>query len=73
MAKSRRKPKCTVVFTVSSRGPNAVLMWKGRSLNAMNYPRGHVITAQEKAVARKRLLKGCAEMVRDVQRAYRRG
>jgi hypothetical protein len=73
MAKSKRKPKCTVVFTTSSRGPNAVLFWKGHSLNAINYPKNHAITAKEKASARKTLMRGCAEMVRDVKRAHRQG
>lgn len=73
MPKRRKKPACTVVFTTTSRGPDAVLLWKGRSLNAMNYPKGHVITASEKRVARKRLLRGCAEMIRDARRAHRTG
>lgn len=64
-------PKCTVKFTMTSRGPSAVLDYRGHSLNVMNYPKGYAITRKEKSKARHRLLRGCAELVRDFQKASR--
>ena len=69
MAK-RRKPKCTVVFETGRLGPSAVLMWHGRSLNATSFR--NPPTARQKTAARKRLLRGCAELVRDYRRSDRR-
>lgn len=59
------KAKCTVVFEGGHDRPAAILYARdGRALNAMNYPRGTMLTAKERARARKRLMKGCAELSR---------
>jgi hypothetical protein len=65
MAKKKTKKTCTVAFTASAHGPSAVLYDKrGRSINVMNFPKGHALTAKEKTRARRRLMAGCAELSR---------
>lgn len=68
----KKAPKCTVVFgPEGNKGIAAVLMWRGRSLNAVTFTRAP--TYKQQMEAKKKLLRGCAEMVRDVKRAARRG
>lgn len=64
--------KCKVVFRRSGVGPAAILLWNGRSLNAINYPRGARITVTEARRAKAKLMAGCAELVRDYRRHARR-
>jgi hypothetical protein len=65
VAKKKKKSTCTVTFTASAHGPSAVLYDKrGRSINVMNFPKGHRLTAKDQARARKRLLASCRELSR---------
>jgi hypothetical protein len=42
-----RRQQCTVRFQRSPHGPAAVLLWRGRSLNYLNYPKHHKLTLAE--------------------------
>ncbi len=64
--------KCTVKFKHDRVGPTAILLWAGRSLNAINFPRGHRVTVSEARRAKSKLMAGCAELVRDAKRRARR-
>lgn len=66
------KPRCKVVFRRSGVGPEAILMWNGHSLNAINYPRGARITVAGARRAKATLMRGCAELVRDYRKHARR-
>jgi len=62
---AKKKNTCTVEFTDDKRGPSAVLYDKrGRSINVMNFPKGHQLTAKERTRARKRLMAGCSQLSR---------
>jgi len=64
--------KCTVKFQRSPHGTAAVLMHRGASLNAYNYPRGHKLTLKEARRAKRSLLAQCDELATDHQRHVRR-
>jgi len=68
-----RKSSCTVRFQRSPHGPAAVLMWNGRAINSVNYPKHHKITVSEARRARRMLMVGCDELVAAERRARRRG
>lgn len=51
--------KCRVIFRRDSDGPAAILMWQGRPLNAINFPRGHRVSVSEARRAKARLMRGC--------------
>jgi len=58
---AKRRARCTVEF----RKDSAVLFDKhGHSINVMNFPKGHKMSAKARAAARRRLMKGCAELSR---------
>jgi hypothetical protein len=63
-----RKAKCKVVFETDSRGVDAILQPRTgtASLNLMHL--GQKPTAAQKRKARARLMRGCAEMLRDRRR-----
>jgi hypothetical protein len=58
-----KRSTCRVVFEKDRFGTSAILLWRGRSLNVQGL--GKKPTAKQKASARKRLMKGCAELQRD--------
>lgn len=60
--------KCMVKFRKNDQGPWAELVWSGRVLNAINFPRGRSVTTSTARAARNRLMAGCAELVRDYKR-----
>jgi hypothetical protein len=53
---------CHVTFQESRLGPSAVLLYRGRSINVVNYPRGTVLDARKRAKARRKLMRGCFEL-----------
>ncbi len=71
MAK-RPAPKCKVVFAKAWHGVgvSAELRWRGHTLNAMQVSK-RTPTAKQKARARRVLLRGCAELVRDYTKDLR--
>jgi hypothetical protein len=64
-----KKLKCKVVFETDSRGVDAILQPRTgtSSLNLMHL--GPKPTAAQKRKARARLLRGCAELLRDRKRS----
>jgi len=63
---------CTVRFKHGGAGPSAVLMWRGRSLNYIAFPKGQRVTVAAARRAKAQLMRGCAGLVRDEQRRARR-
>ena len=74
--------KCTVRFKrytwgSGPRGIVATLNWRGRVLNSVTFPPSHIArhgapTVKQLREARRGLMRGCAELVRDEQRRQRR-
>jgi hypothetical protein len=65
-----KKLKCRVSFDASRFGVDAVLWWRGRSINVM--PLGHSPTAAAKKRARAKLMRGCHELAAHRARSDRR-
>lgn len=68
------KAKCHVKF-ITGRGGPAAILWddRGRALNAINYPTGHRFTATAKTEARRRLMRGCQELSKNLDRTGKSG
>jgi hypothetical protein len=64
--------KCKVVFQRGRGAVAAVLMYKGKSLNYLQFPRGYKPSMTEARHAKKALMAGCNELARDQQRHERR-
>jgi hypothetical protein len=62
--------KCSVKFQTSRLGPSAVLFdAQGRSINAINYPKGTKLTAKDKERAKKLLQPSCRALRRGLSEA----
>lgn len=60
---SKTIKRCTVRFIENGvHGPSAVLMYRGRSLNSINYSRHDKLTPAKKKRARRMLMAGCDEL-----------
>ena len=69
----KRTSKCTVVFAKAWHGVGyaAELRWKGHTLNAISRVSKRAPTAKQKARARAKLMRGCAELSRDYKKNLR--
>ena len=63
--------KCKVIFQRGRGSVAAVLMYKGKSLNYLQFPSGYKPTMSEARHAKKALMAGCNELARDSKRRRR--
>ena len=60
-----KKATCHVEFRDSRLGVSAILFdRRGRSLNVVNFPRGHAPSTKERTRARRLLMTGCTQLTR---------
>ena len=63
--------KCKVIFQRGRGAVAAVLTYKGKSLNYLQFPKGYKPSMTEARHAKKALMAGCNELVRGMKKKGR--